>query len=244
MTISNNSIKVTILNPEIIPNMIENHGRVASVCYDTDPIYSNIVGESVLKSGHMSGSRGDFIKFEISGVSRATIDQAVRHEQGVFKNVQSQRYTKPDFDYTIPSIIIENELDIWWIEKMNEMKEIKKEVDYIVAKKLNLRGEKLNEITRSFLPMSIHSKTVIGFNIEGLIHFMNERLCSRAQEEIRELATIMKNMVVALEPRYEEYLVVKCDKMLYCPESHSCGRHMKKSELINLISVNKECDSK
>lgn len=40
-----------------------------------------------MASGHFSGSRGDYIKFLVTEVPRFTVDQAVRHEVGVFKNV-------------------------------------------------------------------------------------------------------------------------------------------------------------
>ena len=91
-------IKVTLLNPDEVKHFIRNHGYIACICYDTDERFAERVGENCLKSGHLSGSRGDFFKFEIT-CPRFTADQIMRHEQGVFKNCQSQRYVDmDDFD--------------------------------------------------------------------------------------------------------------------------------------------------
>ena len=62
---------------------------------------------------------------------------------------------------------------------------------------------------------------------------MNERLCSRAQWEIRELAQEMKKAVLEVFPQAADMLVPKCEaySLHYCPESKSCGRHPTAKEL-------------
>ena len=59
-------IKVTLLNPEEVKHFIHNHGVIACICYGTDERFAEKVGLNCLRSGHTSGSRGDFFKFEIA----------------------------------------------------------------------------------------------------------------------------------------------------------------------------------
>ena len=101
-------MKVEHLNTEIFDKLFYNWCETSYVCYDTHGREAQ-VGRHCLKSGHFSGSRGDYIKFKITEVPRFVIDQAVRHEVGVFKNVQSFRYVDKDgFKYSIPKCLDHN----------------------------------------------------------------------------------------------------------------------------------------
>lgn len=75
-------MKVEILNPEALQNLYKNHGEFACVCYNTSPEKAEQVGKSCQKSGHLSGSRCEYIKFKISDVDRGTAEQIMRHEIG------------------------------------------------------------------------------------------------------------------------------------------------------------------
>lgn len=229
-------IKVTLLNPDEVKNFIRNHGIVACVCYDTDEKYAEKVGLKCLESGHLSGSRGDFFKFEIE-CPRFTADQIMRHEQGVFKNCQSQRYVDMDnFECYIPPVIAEN-------RKINSLYTASIETTQLCYKyirieleRLGITGEEANDLMRTLLPIGVPTKLRIGFDIEALIHFMNKRLCIRADEPIRQVARLMRKEVLAVEPRYSEFLVPQCQALMYCPEKHgSCGAYPSKEELRKLI---------
>ena len=76
-------MKVEIINPEELKNLYRNHGVFACTCYDTPEKYAERVGKSCEKSGHMSGSRCEYIKFRITDVDRGTAEQCMRHEIGV-----------------------------------------------------------------------------------------------------------------------------------------------------------------
>jgi thymidylate synthase ThyX len=80
----------------------------------------------------------------------------------------------------------------------------------------------------------------MGFTIEALIHFMNKRLCVRADAPIRQVAKLMKEAVLAVEPRYAELFVPQCQANLCCPEKHGCGAYPSKEELKELIELGKE----
>ena len=61
---------------------------------------------------------------------------------------------------------------------------------------------------------------------------MNERLCNRAQWEIKELCQKMREEVIAAEPAFADFLQPKCEHLGYCPEHASCGRKKRLKELI------------
>lgn len=228
-------IKVTLLNPDEVKNFIRNHGYIACICYNTDERYAEKVGLNCLKSGHMSGSRGDYFKFEIE-CPRFTADQIMRHEQGVFKNCQSQRYVDMDnFDcYIPPKVSRDPELRKLYEELENTTKDFYGRIrDEMEAR--GIEGEKANDLMRSLLPIGVPTKLRIGFDIEALIHFMNKRLCVRADEPIRQVAKLMKKEILEVEPRYADLLVPQCKAMLYCPEHKSCGAYPSKDELRKLL---------
>lgn len=230
-----NDIKVTLLNPDEVKNFIRNHGYIACICYDTDERYAEKVGLNCLKSGHMSGSRGDYFKFEIE-CPRFTADQIMRHEQGVFKNCQSQRYVDMDnFDcYIPPKVSRDPELRKLYEELENTTKDFYGRIRNEMEAR-GIEGEKANDLMRSLLPIGVPTKLRIGFDIEALIHFMNKRLCVRADEPIRQVAKLMKKEILEVEPRYADLLVPQCKAMLYCPEHKSCGAYPSKDELRKLI---------
>lgn len=228
-------IKVTLLNPDEVKNFIRNHGYIACICYNTDERYAEKVGLNCLKSGHMSGSRGDYFKFEIE-CPRFTADQIMRHEQGVFKNCQSQRYVDMDnFDcYIPPNVSRDPELRKLYEELENTTKDFYGRIRNEMEAR-GIEGEKANDLMRSLLPIGVPTKLRIGFDIEALIHFMNKRLCVRADEPIRQVAKLMKKEILEVEPRCADLLVPQCKAMLYCPEHKSCGAYPSKDELRKLI---------
>ena len=230
-------IKVTLLNPDEVQHFIRNHGYIACICYDTDERYAERVGLNCLESGHLSGSRGDYFKFEIE-CPRFTADQIMRHEQGVFKNCQSQRYVDMDnFEcYVSPVIMHDPELRVIYGQferaTQDEYKRIREEIE-----KRGLKGEKANDLMRTLLPIGVKTKLRIGFDIEALIHFMHKRLCVRADEPIRRVAQLMKKEVLEVEPRYAEYLVPQCQAMMYCPEHKGCGAYPSKEKIKQLVDI-------
>lgn len=228
-------IKVTLLNPDEVKNFIRNHGYIACICYNTDERYAEKVGLNCLKSGHMSGSRGDYFKFEIE-CPRFTADQIMRHEQGVFKNCQSQRYVDMDsFDcYIPPKVSRDPELKKLYEELENTTKDFYGRIRNEMEAR-GIKGEKANDLMRSLLPIGVPTKLRIGFDIEALIHFMNKRLCVRADEPIRQVAKLMKKEILEVEPRYADLLVPQCKAMLYCPEHKSCGAYPSKDELRKIL---------
>ena len=89
-----------------------------------------------------------------------------------------------------------------------------------------------NEDARYVLPNACETTLEFTCNLRELIHIMNERLCNRAQWEIKELCQKMREEVIAAEPAFADFLQPKCEHLGYCPEHASCGRKKRLKELI------------
>ena len=64
-----------------------------------------------------------------------------------------------------------------------------------------------NEDARFILPNACETSLYISCNLRELIHISNERLCNKAQWEIRNL---VKEMVALVEPELQFMLAPKC----------------------------------
>ena len=254
-------MNVTIINPEEVKKLYKNHGEFACTCYDTPKKYAEKVGKSCNKSQHMSGSRCEYIKFEIEG-DRGTLEQMMRHEIGVrydevdkyaysdriemvvdvnpnniVKNMQSFRYVdKNDFTYYVPSNIEKCEpANKKYVEIMKQIDDVRKEIRDLLIKN-GVDSKQAVEDANFVLPRATNLKLVIAFTPEALIHFMHKRLCTRAQEPIRLIAVKMKQCVNEILPEFAKELQPHCQHLLWCPEgTKSCGIKPSREELINKL---------
>ena len=233
-----NDIKVELLNPEEVKNFIKNHGIFACECYQTPEKFAERVGLSCLKEGHTSGSRADMFKFRIHA-PRYTCDQIMRHSIGTAINCQSQRYVDMDDNFSIyipPKV--EDDIILKQVYKDYE-DECRKRYKNIrdLMNCCEITGEQANDLMRTMLPIGVACNLTMGFTIEALIHFMNKRLCLRADEPIRKVAMEMREVVLEAEPRYSEFLVPQCKTLMYCPEKHGCGMYPNKKDIMELIQL-------
>lgn len=185
--------------------------------------------DKVFSSGHLSTSEHINFTFAIEGISRACSHQLVRHRHCSFSQ-QSQRYVeiKEDSNY------------IAGLYMSHQTKELKKvlskyfvDVDdtnfiyyfdalrnYLECTKIGMKAED----ARNILPNATKTNIVLTCNLRELMHICNERLCTRAQKEIRQLVQQMRNEVVGVCPELGKYLQPKCEILGYCREHKSCGR--------------------
>lgn len=216
-----NIISAKLINADRCKDFYKEWGIMACHCYNTPKKFAERVGKSCHKTGHYSGSRGFYFIFEISG-PRAMIDQLARHEQGVVKNIQSQRYTdSSDLDWFIPIDIRNDEdlLDIWDTH-MESTQEVYKQLQDGLEAKYGYTGEKAREQARGVVAMDMYSSGVFGFTIEALENLMSKRLCNRSQEHIRNLAKLMKNEVTIVLPELQDFLAPPCVLTGICPEGN------------------------
>ena len=181
----------------------------------------------VLDSGHHSVLEHAQFTFFISGVSRALSHQLVRHRIGVSYSQQSQRYCTfgDGFNYVVPpSISKDPEL----LGKFRElMSQINDTYQYFLDNVIPA------EDARMVLPNACTTNLTVSINLRALMHFCEERMCTCAQGEIRQMARSMAKLITDKIPELKEYLREKCYRLGYCNENskRSCGRKPLKSEV-------------
>ncbi len=222
----------------------------AKLCYSqtgVDGIMDGLTPESTEKfinrlvsMGHESPFEHASFTFGIEGVSRAVLAQITRHRIASF-SVQSQRYVnKESFTYIMPpEIDALPEARDEFLKAMEEdrqhyiriaslLKEKHKErmvSDGMEETAAEKAAEKLAfEDARSVLPNACDTKIVMTMNVRSLYNFFNLRCCSRAQWEIRELATEMLRQVKQVAPTLFRKAGPPCIAGP-CPEGKmSCGK--------------------
>ena len=185
-------MKVTLI--QATPNPVETIAQIASICYDSDPKDAMKLVRHLYKGGHHSVFEHIYFTFKIEGISRACSHQLVRHRHCSFTQ-RSQRYCSEDgFGYIIPETVPENIL----ASDMNVIKNW-----YHGYQQVGVP----NEDARYILPNACATSLYLSCNLRELIHMANERLCSRAQWEIRDLVKAMCKLV---DPQLHFMLVPKC----------------------------------
>ena len=203
-------------------NPIDAVEEAACNCYDSKPTGGKIM-KSCYKSGHHAVLEFADFTFHISGVSRALTHQLVRHRLASYAQ-RSQRYCgENEFNYVIPPSICKNEEAYkHYTNFMRECSEL-----YEDLQKAGIP----NEDARYVLPNACETTIEVKMNGRSLIHFFNERLCTRAQWEIRQMAMMMKKCVEEHDEQCAEFaklFVPKCEAYIgipFCTEHNTCGRH-------------------
>ena len=186
-------MKVTLV--QATPNPIETMSKIASICYDSNPKSPKALVRHLYKNGHLSVMEHIYFTFKIEGISRACSHQLVRHRHCSFTQ-RSQRYCSEDgFEYVTPPTI---DTGLF----MSEMDDLRDKYEHLRAVELAS-----NEDARYILPNACATEMYLSCNLRELIHIANERLCSRAQWEIRNL---VKQMVSLVDPDLRTMLVPKC----------------------------------
>lgn len=221
------SLKVTLLSHTLDPEAVV--AAAINQCYSAkggEELKEKISPEKrerlidiVVGSGHLSTIEHASFTFAVEGVSRALTHQLVRHRVASFSQ-QSQRYVKfkdGEFDYVIPAKIAANkELKK---EFEDQMQELGKQYEEMLAAGIPA------EDARSVLPNAAATKIVLTMNARSLLNFFEHRLCTRAQQEIRGLATQMLALVKPVAPIIFKYAGPTCETQRICWEGDlSCGK--------------------
>ena len=173
----------------------------------------------LIERGHLSPLEHVSFTFSIEGISRVCTHQLVRHRIASYSQ-QSQRYVDMEnFNYIIPPTIKKNkEAKKVFLEVITIIREKYRELKEILGKEKTLDREKLNQDLRFILPQAVETKIVVTMNCRELLHFFSERLCLRAQWEIRALAYKMFSLCKRILPEVFSFAGPKCKRMGFCPE--------------------------
>ena len=184
-------MNVTLVNAPLDP--IENIAKIASICYDSDPKDPMKLVKHLYRNGHHSVFEHIYFTFKIEGISRACSHQLVRHRMCSFTQ-RSQRYCSENGFYYVMPPSMEGSAFTYDISDIADMYEYYSD---------NYK----NEDARYVLPNACCTDLYMSCNLRELIHICNERLCSKAQWEIREL---VQKMVALVDPQLKFMLVPKC----------------------------------
>ena len=224
-------MKVTLTR--VTENPILAIEKAASNCYNSEATGDGKIMKHCIKSGHTSVTEFCDFTFHIEGISRALSHQLVRHRMASYAQ-RSQRYCSEDgFDYVTPDKISpDSPAKVIYDNAMDYLANT-----YKLLQELGIN----NEDARMVLPNACETIIEVKMNLRALMNFMNERLCTCAQWEIRQLALAMKKAIVEKYPELEEYLVPKCEKygkeFGFCMETKQrreqikCKRHPRLADI-------------
>jgi len=177
--------------------------------------------KQIIGSGHTSTIEHATFTFAIEGVSRALTHQLVRHRIASYSQ-QSQRYVKAkQLNYIIPPSVKRN-----------------KEATKIFVNAINLAADSYQSLldigiaaedARFLMPNAAETKIVVTMNARALANFLKERMCTRAQWEIRQLANEMYKIVYKVAPEIFEHVGPTCETEGICWQGDmTCGKKINK----------------
>lgn len=233
-------LKVRLLTHTPDPQKIM--AAAAKLCYaraDIDSVMEGLTPEKtddfidMLSSlGHESPMEHMTFTFGIENVSRALLAQITRHRMASF-SVQSQRYVKEtDFEFILPPAIAEDEnASKKYLETMADIAKAYNELADILKTRYVNEGmdaraaeKKAIEDARFVLPNACTTKMIVTMNARSLLNFFKLRCCSRAQWEIRELATQMLMLVKEVAPCVFKNAGPACVRGACSEGSMTCGK--------------------
>ncbi len=232
------AVEPTVTLVRMSPDADELIASAAKLCYasDTseilrqDPQRAGDFVRMLKKIGHLSPIEHAVFTFYIEGVSRAMTHQLVRHRIASFSQ-RSQRYVgHADFDYVVPPRLQgrrvrvgDKEIDA--VEYFRQTMELIADRYRTLNEALGDEGESSHEDARYVLPNACETKIFVTMNARELLHFFEERLCQRAQWEIRTVAEKMLSLIRGSCPAIFETAGPKCVRLGGCPEGKmTCGR--------------------
>ncbi len=226
------------------PNPAGVVAAAARLCYaeDTGDLLEGDVARDkkfvnkLFSLGHLSPIEHASFTFFVEGVSRAMTHQLVRHRLASYSQ-RSQRYVShASFDYVVPpriegrKVVIDGE-EVDAVEYFEATMEMLARRYSLLIEALGATGEQSNQDARYVLPNACETKIFITMNARELLHFFAERLCIRAQWEIRDVAGRMLELVKDKFPAVFGGAGPKCIKIGHCPEGKmTCGKFKEMAE--------------
>lgn len=207
------------------PNPDETVYRAAIICYSKeylpqtetpDPEKMAKLIRHLYASGHLSTFEHASFTFAVTGVSRITTHQLVRHRMASFSQ-QSQRYVEMgEPDVILPPSVASNP------DFSARFRAMAEEAHRFYAEMVEAGIPR--EDARFILPHGWSTRLVMTMNARELHHFFTLRLCRRAQWEIRDLARKMLRLVRRAAPLLFEKAGPSCVISGECREMNPCGK--------------------
>lgn len=176
--------------------------------------------ERVMDLGHLSVTEHWSATFGISGISRVTEVQLMRHRIAVSPSVKSGRYTKIKevFHLVVPPSI-QNHPDVR-VQAAYRSRMEQAHASYLELLEQGVAAED----ARYLLPQATATQLLVTMNARALLHFFELRCCGHAQWEIRDVAYKMLAICKQLQPTIFKKAGPPCECTGFCTEQKSCGR--------------------
>lgn len=189
---------------------------------------------SAISANHMSILEHFTMTFAVSGVSRALTHQLVRHRIGISYSQQSQRYVNmEEFEYVTPASMDGRVIaDYDFFRNRNGYVPVREMYADIMEYLRKCYKDMVDagipeEDARYILPNACCTNIILTVNARELRHMAEERMCAKAQWEIRELVTEMVKQAKEVTPTLFTDAGPKCERTHVCHERNGCGRFPK-----------------
>ena len=206
---------------------------------------------TLMTYGHYSPIEHVSFTFAVEGISRSLTHQLVRHRLASYSQQSQRYVQLKQFEYIIPpsvekdeqakeifiqsmkriqceynqlvQILSKNALassieEYLKTEKLINVEDIEKK-QYVVLK--SKAEKKAIEDARYVFPNACETKIIATMNARELMHFFNQRCCTRAQWEIRQMSKLMLMQVREVAPSLFRHAGPSCISGP-CPEGKMC----------------------
>lgn len=179
--------------------------------------YCPSIVKKILGSGHLAATEFDYFLFGVEGYSRITEVQLVRKRLASYMISSGRSHIgKREYSITVPKSTIgftyknsdgeEKQVEDW-------VREGELIYDSMVSAGIP------EEDARYYKLQATTFKGIIGMNAHALRDWFRVRCCFRAQREIRDMATKMKNICMNVQPELFANCGATCHELGYCPEN-------------------------
>jgi len=199
--------------------------EAAAVSYRSKP--REEILDHIIQAGHWTPLEFAVFNFRIEGISRACSHQLVRKRVGVAFVQESQRHVdyKNSYVCVVPPSIKNSSKDILYCGRTaRKIYNDAIQLAWAAYEQLRCLGIP-PEDARFVLPNACTSTISMSINYHALLDLAKERLCGRAQWEIRELLEAIKAEVEKVSPKLAGYMQPKCYWLKHCPEKKGCDRY-------------------
>lgn len=218
--------KITILE-ETTTQPITLIGKAAGACWGADTTNNERNykrGYDCIKSQHGRTWEYPDVYMILDHYSARVIREFYTHIGGAPTRLQeSTRYVDcTNFHYVTPPRIKNNNQPV--VQKIYEETMAKISEAVTTLEELGVPRED----SAMLLPLGMETKIVVKMNLRTLVSMAQQRLCTRAYWEFRDLMKDLKNALANYSVEWEtlvnELFVPKCEAFGYCTEKYSCGR--------------------
>lgn len=205
--------KVTLIYPSLDSPVEQVIATACNLSYSKKPIEEilerfeseeNIAGlfDRSIGKGHWSVAEHVSFTFMIEDISLPCGEQILRHRTGKFTK-QSYRYQKATFEAVVPPSIKKDTVahGFYYTSVKHAYQTYQALIDRGIPQ----------EDARYVIPTGTKCRMAMTIDGRNLVHFLNHRMCNKAQWEVRGVAIKMYNELKKVAPNLAKYVSPVCE---------------------------------